>query len=212
MLNGKSAAEAKDIIATKVDKTETPLVRIAGPADESEIYRLLLLAHAEISIFTHSNERVVWYVKRFLNGNRLHPNDTGPRGVFGVIGPVGSLVALTMVGIGQYWYTDTQHLEEYLVFVDPGHRANPIRYGVALIDWLKEQSRTTRLPLLTGILSNHRTEAKCRLYDRHLPCIGKYYYYNPHTIEGLPVMNADFVTGPGTQVRRGLTELSSLAN
>jgi hypothetical protein len=188
--NGKAPPEPID----------TSIVRIAGPADESEVYRLMLLAHAEISIFPHSNERVVWYVRRFLFGHQLHPDDTGPRGVIGVIGPVGALRALTMVGLGQYWYTDSRHLEEYLVFVDPEHRKDSARYGPTLIEWLKERSRSTGLPLLTGILSNHRTEAKVRLYQRMLPQIGAYFFYNPIFRE-VPVFHSDTVTGPGSMLK-----------
>jgi len=182
------------------DKIDTSIVRIAGPADETEVYRLLLLAHAEISILPHSNERVIWYVRRFLAGNRIPPDDTGPRGVFGVIGGVGNLRALVMLGLGQYWYTDHQHIEEYLVFVDPEYRNDSTRLAPTLIEWMKKQSRDTGLPLLTGILSNHRTEAKVRLYRRMLPCVGAYFYYNPHFQE-VPVFHADTITGPGSMLK-----------
>lgn len=188
--NGKHPAE----------KIDTSIVRVAGPADEGEVYRLMLLAHAEISIFPHSNERVVWYVRRFLYGDRLPADDTGPRGIIGCIGPVGALRALSMVGFGQYWYTNERHLEEYLVFVDPEWRNDSMRYGPTMIEWLKQKSRDTGLPLLTGILSNHRTEAKMRLYKRMLPQIGAYFFYNGN-YDGLPVFHSDSVTGFGSLIR-----------
>lgn len=187
-----------------------PVVRVAGPADESEVCRLLLLAHAENAVMPASNEKVLYFVRRFLNGHRIPDDDSGPRGVFGVIGLVGALEALVMIGIGNFWYTLDRHLEEYVVFVDPNFRTSGLRgatgHGIALIEWAKGQSRRTGLRLVTGILSNHRTEAKCRLYRRMLPKVGEYFYYTPDG-DDLPRFTSDEMTGPGSLI----VELSSMA-
>lgn len=142
------------------------VVRVARPEDASEVYRLLLLGHAENSLFPFDSGRVTYFVQRFLWAHMMPPDDPGPRGVIGVIGPHGGhLEAMTMVGICQQWYTMVRHLEEYIVYVDPEHRRS--NHGKALIDWLHEQSQKTNLPLLTGILTSYRTEAKVRLYERY---------------------------------------------
>lgn len=152
-----------------------PEVRLAGPADENEIYRLLLLGHAENAIFPASNEKVIFFVKRFTNPRMIPPDDFGPRGCFGVIGPVGALEGLVMLGIGSYWYTEQSHLEEYIVYVDPNFRRSG--HAAALLEWAKLQQEKTGLPLLSGIMSNHRTEAKCRLYARKMVKIGEYFLW-----------------------------------
>lgn len=174
-----------------------PTVRLAGPEDEREIYRLLMLANAENAIMESNSARVMYFVQRFLYGAFIQ--DDGPRGCFGVIGqgPGGKLEAVVMMAIGQFWYTMQQHLEEYLVFVDPEFRQGNLRHGIVLIDWAKEQVHKTGLPLITGILSNNRTEAKCRLYRRHLPKIGEYFFYSGDKV---PRFHSDKMTGPGSMV------------
>jgi hypothetical protein len=177
--------------------TLKPEVRVAVPDDEREIYRLLMLANAENAIMESNSARVMFFTQRFLYGALLQ--DEGPRGCFGVIGasPGGKLEGVCMIAIGQFWYTLQQHLEEYLVFVDPEFRKGNFRHGIALIDWAKEQVRKTGLPLITGILSNHRTEAKCKLYRRHLPKIGEYFFFDGDKV---PHFHADKLSGPGSMV------------
>lgn len=141
-------------------------VRTARPDDVSEVYRLLLMGHAENALFPVDNGRAAYFIQRFLWSHHMPEDDAGPRGIIGVIGPRGGhLEAMTMVGIGQQWYTSHKHLEEFIVFVDQNHRRS--NHGRALIDWLKEQSHKTSLPLLTGILTNQRTIGKVRLYERY---------------------------------------------
>ena len=42
-----------------------------------------------------------------------------------------------------------------------------------------DQVEITQIPLMTGIISNIRTEAKCRLYRRMMPKIGEFFYFGP---------------------------------
>jgi hypothetical protein len=177
--------------------TQRADVRLGGPADEQEVCRLLLLAHAENAVFPASNERVIYHVRRFLNPHRIPKEDIGPRGVFGVIGKVGELAGVCMLGIGQMWYADQRHVEEYVIFVDPNYRSGSLGYANALIQWAKLQAHQAQKKLLTGILSNHRTEAKVRLYRRVLPKVGEYFLYNPNDD---PDFYADLLTGPGSLV------------
>jgi hypothetical protein len=183
-----------------------PQVRTAGPADESEVLRLLMLANAENAVMPSNSMRVYSVVQRFLNGHLIPPEDTGMRGQFGVIGKVGRLEGVVMVGIGQFWYSDQRHLEEFLVFVDPEYRQGQWRHGVALIDWLKDLVRKTGLPMISGILSNNRTEAKCRLYRRHMPKIGEYFFYDG---TDKPNFESDKMTGPGSLVLVGSSSMAA---
>ncbi len=153
------------------------IVRIAGPEDFQEIYRLFLQGHNENGLFTLAPKKVEWFMTRALMPEVIPLGDTGPRGCIGVIGPVGHLEALVFVTIGDYWYSEDKHIEEFLVYVDPEYRRSD--HADALLDWMKEQVEVTGIPLMTGIISNHRTEAKCRLYRRNLPKMGEFFFLAP---------------------------------
>src|SRR4051812_33232825 len=151
------------------------VVRIAQPADRQEIWRLFLQGHRENGQFTLAPEKVDWFLNRALHPETIAEWDDGPRGVVGVIGDVGGLEALVVVFVGGYWYTHDKHLEEYIVYVDPECRRS--HHARALVSWMKQQSDGVRLPLVTGIISNERTEAKVALYERMLPKIGAFFLY-----------------------------------
>lgn len=153
------------------------VVRVAVPEDGKEIWRLFLQGHKENGLFTLAPDKVGWLLDRVLYPERILPGDLGPRGVIGVIGPVGNLEALILLMLGSYWYSHDRHLEEYLIYTDPEHRRS--RHAEALVHWMKEQVEITQLPLLTGVISNIRTEAKCRLYRRMLPKVGEFFYLTP---------------------------------
>lgn len=153
------------------------IVRTAKPDDYQEIWRLFLQGHRENGIFTLAPDKVQWFMNRALFPHLIPAGDTGPRGVIGVIGSVGSLEGVVFVTIGEFWYSADKHIEEFLVYVDPECRKS--NHAHALIDWMKEQVEETGLPLMTGIISNERTEAKCRLYRRMLPKIGEFFYLAP---------------------------------
>jgi hypothetical protein len=155
------------------------IVRIARPEDRQEIWRLFLQGHRENGQFTLAPEKVDFLLTRALCPQLIPEWDTGPRGAIGVIGDIGSLEALVLVMIDTYWYSNERHLGEYLVYVDPECRRS--YHARALVEWMKHQSDKTRLPLLTGIISNQRTEAKVRLYQRMLPRIGAFFLYTPQS-------------------------------
>ena len=157
--------------------TSPSVVRIANPGDGQEVWRLFLQAYKENALFSLAPEKVQWFMNRALNPRSIPEDDSGPRGAIGVIGPTGSLEGLIFVIIGQYWYSNERHLEELLVYTDPEHRKS--EHAQALVQWMKDQVEVTGLPLMTGIISNHRTEAKCRLYRRMLPKIGEFFFLGP---------------------------------
>ncbi len=152
-------------------------VRIAGKADYDEVWRLLMKSHDENALFPLAEDKVRWFVNRVIYPESIPEGDTGIRGVIGVIGPVGSVEGLVFLTIGSHWYTHALHIEEYMVFVDPKHRRSS--HAKALVQWMKSQVELTGLPLLTGVQSTTRTEAKCRLYQRMLPKIGEFFFVSP---------------------------------
>lgn len=154
------------------------IVRVANMADHQECWRLLLQGHCENGIFKLDAPKVDWWLQRFLNPSSIPSMDTGPRGIIGVIGKTGALEAICVMMIGEYWYSSEKHLEEFIVFVDPEFRASG--HAKALVNWMKYQSEVTGIPLLTGIISKERTEAKCRLYRRMVPKVGEFFLWSPN--------------------------------
>jgi GNAT superfamily N-acetyltransferase len=153
------------------------IVRIAGPQDFDECWRMLMESHGENALFPLAEDKVRWFVNRVIYPETIRPDDVGIRGIIGVIGPVGAIEGLVFLTIGSYWYSNALHIEEYMVFVDPKHRRSS--HAKALVSWMKQQVEATGLPLITGIMSTHRLEAKCRLYQRLLPKVGEFFYLAP---------------------------------
>lgn len=151
------------------------IVRSATPEDHQEIWRLFLQAHNENGIFKLCPHKVEFFVQRALHPESIPKWDTGPRGQIVVIGPQGALEAVCFVLIGNFWYSDEFHLEELLVFVDPLYRAS--NHAKSLIEWMKKTAESLGIKVLSGIMSNTRTEAKVRLYKRQMPCIGAFFLY-----------------------------------
>jgi hypothetical protein len=156
------------------------IVRVAREDDRQEIWRLFLQGHRENGQFALAAEKVDYFLTRALNPNLIPAWDAGPRGAIGVIGDVGRLEGLVFLTIGTFWYSHDRHLEEFLVYVDPECRRS--YHARALITWMKQQSHQTGLPLLTGIISNARTQAKVDLYGRMLPKIGAFFFYQPNAV------------------------------
>ncbi len=154
------------------------IVRLATPADAQELWRLTLAAHNENALRSLAPERIQWWMGRVLYPEAIPAWDTGPRGVVGVIGPEGNLEGMVFILIGQFWYSDERHLEELIVYCDPRHRKT--NHTKCLVQWMKDQAEQSGLPLLTGIMSNHRTEAKVRLYQKLLgKPIGAFFFVTP---------------------------------
>lgn len=153
------------------------VVRPATLQDKTEIWRLFLQGYKENGILEISPEKVDWFLTRALQPELIPLGDTGPRGVIGVIGQVGALEGIAFLMIGEFWYSRVKHIEELLVLVDTECRKS--NHAQALINWMKNQVEITKLPLLSGIISNERTEAKCRLYRRMLPKLGEFFWLTP---------------------------------
>jgi len=145
--------------------TET-IVRLAQPQDEDGIVELCVLLHEENGLFPLSDTKVRALVKRALDRQG---------GIIGVIGDLGSPVAGIQLAIDQMYYSDQYFLAEGFNFVRPDHRKSD--FAVKLIDYAKMCADKMAMPLMMGILSNHRTEQKIRLYERRLEKAGAYFVY-----------------------------------
>jgi GNAT superfamily N-acetyltransferase len=133
------------------------------------------MLHSENAIFSISNERVDYYITRLLNPTSIKPDDIGPRGFIGVIGPVGALEGCIMLTVGSVWYSEQWSLDENFNFVDPSHRNS--NHAKALISFAKDCADKVGVRLVIGVLSTKRTAAKVRLYERQLTPAGVFFMH-----------------------------------
>lgn len=149
-------------------------VRVAVPSDEVEIIRLMRAAFFEQPIFPLNEDKMRETIRHCVNRKG---------GVIGVIdGPKG-LEGYLIATLFQHWYTDAWHLEELSNFVHPDCRKPG--HAKALIEFAKWFAETMGYPLIMGILSTQRLEAKTRLYQRQIKMVGAVFAHNTGHIDGL---------------------------
>ena len=148
-------------------------VRTATPEDEEGIMGLARLVNSENGVFKMDENKVLSVVRPslYLQG-----------GIIGVIGPKDYLEGVVVLRVSQYWYSNASFLEEMCVFVHPNYRAAKGGRARKLVEFAKKASEKLELPLMIGILSNSRTDAKTRLYERQFgPPAGAFFLYGAST-------------------------------
>lgn len=159
-------------------------VRIATPADESAIFKLLTeKLYQENGAFSVSPEKVI---------NAIQHATRGQGGIIGVIDGDNELAGAIGMRLGNFWYSDDWHLEELYNFVSENYRKSD--YAKNLIDFGKWASEQMKLVLNIGIISTHRTEAKVRLYSRRLQPVGQFFMHNLEVAKG-PAFSTTTVIG-----------------
>lgn len=162
--------------------TSPSIVRAAVPADKAELWRLLRLLWSENGVCSISDQKVDRHIDHLLAPKTDCVDSGTPRGLIGVIGPVGALEAAIILAFGSPWYSEDITLDEYLNFVDPAHRSS--NHAKALIGYAKHIVDEVRpshpeFKLVIGVLSTKRTAAKVRLYERLLSPAGAFFIYPP---------------------------------
>jgi GNAT superfamily N-acetyltransferase len=151
-----------------------PHVRVATPAEVDEVMKLALMGCEENQFMPHNPVKVLADVWAALNLEE---------GIIGVIGPVGGeLEGAVLLRIGQIWYSDQPHIEERAIFVHPSYRGARGGRAARLAEFSMDVADQLGMPLTIGVLSDHRTEAKVRLYQRVLgKPAGAYWIYWPNS-------------------------------
>jgi ribosomal protein L30/L7E len=142
-------------------------VRLAAPEDEEAILKLLMLMHEENGLFEMDYEAVRDMVKKVLNREN---------GIIGVIDGENEIEAAVCLVIDKLWYAKTWCLNDVFNFVAPQHRRST--RAKSLISFAKNYSDMVGIPLLMGIVSNVRTEAKIKLLERQMRKAGAFFIYN----------------------------------
>lgn len=148
-----------------------PKIRSAKPEDFDGIVDLCRQLHEENGITDVDWNCVYKVVVNGINGDGA---------TIGLIGPCDNLGGMVLIRFANVWYSDKIILEELYNYVPPQHRKS--RNANALITFAKECSDKLDIPLLIGILSQHRTRAKVRLYERVFgEPAGAFFLYNGRT-------------------------------
>ena len=150
-------------------------VRVGEAADVDDVMALALSACDENGFVSPNPERLL---AEIWQGLTLH------HGVVGIIGERGKPEGAVLLRIGNMWYSDEQVLEEKAIFIHPDYRSAKGGRARRLVEFSKQVADQLGLPLIIGVLSNHRTEAKVRLYERQFgKASGAFFLYNCRTGE-----------------------------
>lgn len=149
---------------------ETP-IRIATPEDVHDIMELALIGLEENGFVEPRPDRLLQEIWPALNLIK---------GVVGVIQKEGQKPeGAVLLRVGTMWYSDDEVLEEKAIFIHPDFRSAKGGRARRLVEFSKQVSNELGIPLIIGVLSNHRTEAKVRLYERQFgKPVGAFFLYN----------------------------------
>lgn len=150
-------------------------VRTGVLADFDECMRLAMSASAENAFAAPNPLKIAQPIYGVLS--KQIP------GIIGVIGEVGGrLEGAILLNIGELWYSQEPVIEERAIFVDPEFRSAKGGRARKLAEFAKRVSDEIGLPLSIGVLSNERTAAKMRLYERVFgEPAGVYFLYGAKT-------------------------------
>lgn len=156
-----------------MDFADCPDIRLAEVEDIPSLMALTKLAADEDAQHPYDSDKV-------FNVIRRHYEKTG--GLVAVVGPKGEPIKgyLIMI-IDEIWYSPDYQLLELSLFVDPDYRKST--YAKQLMAFSKQASDGLNLDLTIGVLSNERTAAKVRLYQRQFNQVGAYFMYRPQAAE-----------------------------
>lgn len=181
------------MLANEATKTKP---RLAASPDEPEILKLLHLMHAEGGMLPLDVECARDFFKRAFDKKG---------GIIGVIDGPDGIHAMIMLSIGCFWYTRDNHLEEVFNYVRPDCRGEG--HAKALIAFAKECADEIHIPLVIGVLTNARMEAKVRLYRQVLGTpAGAFFVYGAKWTGGVEPGNEDFWRKAGRGRGRRLAE------
>jgi hypothetical protein len=149
-------------------------VRLATPADEEKIMELTRRAWEENGLTDINYDKVLGMIRPALYLWE---------GLCGIIGKPGETIeGIVLLRLGQMWYADTWILEEKFIFIDPQYRNAKGGRARRLCEFSKDVADKLNIPLLIGVLSNARTAAKVKLYERQFgQPAGAFFLYGSHT-------------------------------
>lgn len=157
-------------------------VRVGTPADIHDVMELAVMGAEENGFLKAEPAKLLYDIWPALH------LDQGIMGLVG-FGP-GKPIGAVLLRVISPWYSSELAIEERAIFVHPDYRAGGQHKAsgkgsgaaVRLCEFSKTVADRMELPLLIGVLSNHRTAAKVRLYERIFgEPAGAYWLYGART-------------------------------
>lgn len=155
--------------------TEDLFVRVGTPQDVDAVMEIAMMACEENGFVQPSPERLLSDIWPALNLDE---------GIMGLIGPKGTkeVQGAVLLRIGHMWYSDQRAIEEKAVFIRPEFRSAKGGRARKLCEFSKQTADELGMPLIIGVLSNHRTTGKVRMYQRIFgEPSGAFFLYNART-------------------------------
>lgn len=141
-----------------MDNPDNLKVWVAGPDDLDEIMTLALKACDENAWLEPDPAKLA---------AEIWPALIQDHGICAVIGQEsGPIEGVVVLRIGEMFYSSNPCIEEKAVFIDPAFRSAKGGRAKKLCEYSKQVADTLGMPLIIGVLSNHRTAGKMRLYQR----------------------------------------------
>ena len=149
-------------------------IRVGVPEDIDEIMVIAVQA-AEENGFLEANPRKL--------AEEIYPALCQDHGIVGLIGRKDEAIeGIVVLRIGTMWYSDTPVVEEKAIFIHPDYRSAKGGRATRLCEFSKKVSDTLGIPLIIGVLSNNRTAAKVRMYERQFgKPSGAFFLYGART-------------------------------
>lgn len=144
---------------TELKTPEELSIRIGTRDDVDAVMKVALMACEENGFINPNPQKLlgeIWQALCLVDG------------MVGIIGPKDSdaIEGLVVLRIGDMWYGDGRVLEEKAVFIRPDFRSAKGGRARQLCEFSKKTADELGIPLIIGVLSNHRTAGKVRLYKR----------------------------------------------
>lgn len=148
-------------------------IRVAQPEDIHELMDVAMSACSENGFINPNVNKLLEQIWSAVNLDN---------GIVGAIGEPGKIEGAVLLRLTDMWYSDDKVLEEKGIFILPQFRVAKGGRARRLCEFAKRAAEMLDVPLLIGVLSNDRTEAKVRLYERQFgKPTGAFFLYNART-------------------------------
>ena len=154
--------------------SENLVITIATPDNVHEIMDIAVAASNENGFLDANPGRML---------QEIYPALCRDHGLVGIIGtPGGPIEGAILMRIGKMWYSEADVLEERGIFIHQDYRNAKGGRAAKLCEFAKKTSDALGLPLIIGVLSNHRTAGKVKMYQRIFgESAGAFFLYGART-------------------------------
>lgn len=162
----------------KIEAIQEPVV-VATEAWFNGIMDATRAAHGENGQHPLSLDKIAAIVWRGL---------TRQQSLIGAIGTPELVKGMIVLEVDESYYSEDRQLLERIAYVRPEYRRTT--FARDLLRFAKRCSDETGIPLLMGIISDIRLEAKRRLYERELGLAGYWFKHDPKPSESVQAVNS----------------------